>query len=350
MSSSDPQKWARTHILAEHDSFVSGIDWSSNNQIVSCGHDRNAYVWELIDHQWKPKLVILRIPRAATGVQWSPLGTKFAVSSGAKMVPVCYFGEENDWWVSQLIKKHRSTVLCVDWHPNNNFLVTGSSDMRCRIFSAYMEEVDGQPDSSWDSIFPAHAEFGALLAKFEYTCGWIESVRWAPSGFHLAFTGHDSSVNFVHIYGEGDPYVVPLNHQFLPFRDIAFLSDYCLVAVGYDSNPLLFVNQNTADDPKWQFVEKVDKETGGSKKKKQSGFSKKMNMFEDVSSKGVEFGQQVKGQELNTVHQNCITQVSTFPDAQGGSVTFVTSGIDGRVQYWNLAGGNFDLAALGLQF
>jgi actin related protein 2/3 complex subunit 1A/1B len=67
---------------------------------------------------------------------------KFAVACGAKCVSVCYFEEDNDWWVSKHIKKHKSTVLKVDWHPNNSLLVTASSDFKCRIFSAHIKGVD----------------------------------------------------------------------------------------------------------------------------------------------------------------------------------------------------------------
>lgn len=53
---------------------MSGIDWSPvTDWIVTCSHDRNAYVWK---HEsktgWSPELVILRINRAATDVKWSP--------------------------------------------------------------------------------------------------------------------------------------------------------------------------------------------------------------------------------------------------------------------------------------
>jgi actin related protein 2/3 complex subunit 1A/1B len=349
VSSQDPSKWAKTHVLSEHDSFVSGIDWSVNNQIVSCGHDRNAYVWELNNYQWNPKLVILRISRAATAVKWSPSGDKFAVTSGAKMVPVCHYQADSDWWVSQLIKKHRSTVLALDWHPNNKFLVTGSSDFKCRIFSAYLDECDDDADSDiWEPIFPKYKRFGALLAKFDQCQGWVESVSWAPSGYALTFTAHDSSIHFAHIYGEGEPYTISLNTPNLPFRDVAFLSDYCVLAVGYDNNPMLYVNQNTAEDPAWQFVAKVDKEKGVQKKKK-TGFAKNRNIFEDASAKNVEFGSEVQGLELKTRHQNAITQVSIFAN-EGTATTFVTTGIDGRIEYWNLGADGFDLAALGLQF
>jgi actin related protein 2/3 complex subunit 1A/1B len=41
-----------------------------------------------------------------------------------------------------LKKPIRSTVLCVDWHPNNVLLAAGSADMKARVLSAYIKEVD----------------------------------------------------------------------------------------------------------------------------------------------------------------------------------------------------------------
>jgi actin related protein 2/3 complex subunit 1A/1B len=56
---------------------------------------------------------------------------------------VCSFDAENNWWVSKLLKKPiRSTVLSLDWHPNNVLLAAGSADMKARVFSAYIKEVD----------------------------------------------------------------------------------------------------------------------------------------------------------------------------------------------------------------
>ena len=78
---------------------VAGIDWApKSDRIVTCGADRNAYVWSQKEGVWKPTLVILRINRAATFVKWSPLENKFAVGSGARLISVCYFESENDWW------------------------------------------------------------------------------------------------------------------------------------------------------------------------------------------------------------------------------------------------------------
>lgn len=77
---------------------ISGIDWApESNRLVTCGTDRNAYVWTLKGNVWKPTLVILRINRAARCVKWSPKENKFAVGSGSRLISICYFEQENDW-------------------------------------------------------------------------------------------------------------------------------------------------------------------------------------------------------------------------------------------------------------
>ena len=79
--------------------------------------------------------MILRINRAATFLKWSPLESKFAVGSGAQLISIYYFESENAWWVSKHIKKPiRSTVLSLDWHPNNILLAVGSCDFNEECF------------------------------------------------------------------------------------------------------------------------------------------------------------------------------------------------------------------------
>ncbi|KAG7022983.1 Actin-related protein 2/3 complex subunit 1B [Cucurbita argyrosperma subsp. argyrosperma] len=180
--------WERIHVLQKHDQIISGIDWSvKSNRIVTASHDRNSYVWNLEGSEWVPTLVILRLNRAALCVQWSPKGiakcptllllityvihiilkflrfalsilpleNKFAVGSGAKTVCICYYEQENNWWVSKLLRKrHDSSVTNVAWHPNNLLLATTSTDGKCRIFSTFIKGVDTKyVESSLDCSF-----------------------------------------------------------------------------------------------------------------------------------------------------------------------------------------------------
>lgn len=150
--------WKLLDVLKKHDLRVMGIDWAPNtNRIVTCAVDRNAYVWtQDNDGKWKPTLVLLRINRGATCVKWSPLENKIAVGSGARLISICYFESENDWWVSKHIKKPiRSTITSLDWHPNNVLLVAGSTDYKARVFSAYIKDIESQPSpASWGIRMP----------------------------------------------------------------------------------------------------------------------------------------------------------------------------------------------------
>jgi actin related protein 2/3 complex subunit 1A/1B len=48
-----------------------------------------------------------------------------------------------NWRASKEIKKPiRDTVLSIDWHPNNVLLASGSADMKARVFSTYLKEVE----------------------------------------------------------------------------------------------------------------------------------------------------------------------------------------------------------------
>jgi len=312
--------WEKDVVLQEHDQLVTGIDWApKTNRIVTCSQDRNAYVWTFQDNQWKPTLVILRINRAATHVKWSPDEQKFAVASGAKCVSVCYFEEDNDWWVSKHVKKHKSTVTSVAWHPNNVFLATGSSDFKARIFSAFIKGIDKNPGQT---VFGDKLPFGQCLAEYNAS-GWVHDVNFSPSGNRLVFVGHDSRIHFVDI-SSGN--VEKLSLESLPYRHAFFVSEDQVVAGGYDCAPHLF-----SFSGRWSFTKSVDenKAAGGSK---QSGASAARNMFQSK----VDMGTTENETTLTTQHQNAINCLQPFA-ASGPKVTkFSTTGVDGKLVIWTI--------------
>lgn len=240
-------EWQRLHILSEHDLLVSSIDWSTKtNKIVSCSHDRNAFVWNFdsATNTWKPTLVILRIDRAATDVKWSLDGLRFAVASSAKVVPVCMYEPANDWWVSKMVKKHKSTVLCCAFHPHNGqLLVTGSSDFKCRVFSTFDADVDGAVVDS--GPFPQPLEFGEVYAELP-CAGWVNAVAWSPSGNTLAFAGHDCTLH-VATFGGPIPVVRVLQLRSLPMSCLVFITDKAIAGAGYDFEPVVFTESGAVD-------------------------------------------------------------------------------------------------------
>lgn len=219
---------------------MTSVDWAPNtNRLVTCSEDRNAYVWTQKDGGWKPTLVILRINRSATHVKWSPLEDKFAVASGAKVVSVCYFEEDNDWWVSKHIKKHKSTVLFVDWHPNNFLLATGCTDFKARIFSALVKGVDKKPKELPMGLTLEQCAFGECLMEIDSAQSWVHCVKFSPSGRQLAFVGHDSTISFCDVTNNQNQ-AQRFKHTGLPFQTLMWITERSVVAAGHEYSPFLF--------------------------------------------------------------------------------------------------------------
>uniref|UniRef100_A0A915AG72 Actin-related protein 2/3 complex subunit n=1 Tax=Parascaris univalens TaxID=6257 RepID=A0A915AG72_PARUN len=315
-------QWKLIHTLSEHDLPITGLDWAPNtNRIVSCSQDKNAFVWTLDGGHWKPELVLVRINRAATCVKWSPLENKFAVGSGAKLVSVCYYEKENDWWVSKQIKKPiRSTVSCIDWHPNNVLLAVGACDFKARVFSAYVKEVDEKPSPNpWGSKMP----FGALMS--EVTCsGWVHDVAFSPSGCRLAFVAHDSTVSLIDTNRSSQEAIV-LRTANLPFTSVHWVTENSLIAAGHDCSPMLF----TYAGETLKLVTKLDVPS----EQKSKNVKSAMQMFRNIDRNAVSEAISV---QLKTLHQNAITQIVPHSGRSDNLQKFTTCGIDGLVALWDL--------------
>ncbi|KAK6919675.1 Anaphase-promoting complex subunit 4, WD40 domain [Dillenia turbinata] len=325
-------KWEKIHTLQKHDQIISGIDWSArSNRIVTVSHDRNSYVWNLEEAVWEPTLVILRLNRAALCVQWSPKENKFAVGSGAKTVCICYYEQENNWWVSKLIrKKHNSSVTGVAWHPNNILLATTSTDGKCRVFSTFIKGVDRR-DSVMGSS--ADAKFGEQIVQLDLSFCWAFGVKWSPSGNSLAYVGHNSTIYFVDDVGPS-PLAQNVAFRDLPLRDVLFVSERMAIGVGFDCNPMVFASDESGI---WCFVRFLDERKTISSSKYGSQFSEAFGKLYGQSKHGVTNDAVEPSRSRGGIHENCINCIVPLNKAGNSRRTrFSTSGLDGKVVIWDL--------------
>ncbi|KAK4199146.1 putative actin-related protein 2/3 complex subunit 1A [Triangularia verruculosa] len=314
--------------LKGHDKTVTSIDIApSSGRIVTCSQDRNALVWEPTPQGYKPTLVLLRINRAATFVRWSPNETKFAVGSGDRLIAICYFEEENDWWVSKHLKKPiRSTITTVAWHPNSVLLAAGSTDAHARVLSSFIKGVDARPEpTAWGERLPFNTICGEYLNN---SAGWIHSVAFSPSGDALAFAAHDSSVTVVYPSAPEQPpkAVVTINTQLLPFMSLIWNGEAEIIAAGYDCEAFRLKGGING----WQLSGTV--EAKGRPGLDDAREESALNMFKQMDLKG-----KVKDDtQLKTVHQNTVTMLRPY-ETRGDAVTkFSSSGVDGRLVIWNV--------------
>lgn len=334
--------WQVTDTLSEHDRTITSIDWAPiTNRIVTASQDRNAYVWsQSLDPDtgrmvWKPTLVLLRINRAATFVRWSPNEDKFAVASGARTIAICSFDPENNWWVARHLKKPiRSTVLSVDWHPNNVLLAAGSADTKARVFSAYIKDVDKRPAPTvWGEKLPFNTVCGEYASP---AGGWVHAVSFSPSGDTLAFASHDSSITIVY---PGGPTIHTIRLQSLPFVTLTWTAEDTLVAAGYDCNPVVYSGGLDG----WSLAGTLDDTVGATKTGgTRTGTVGRLNTaafnaFRNADTRG-HTSETVTDTELHTIHQNTITSVRPYEKGVDGTVARVsTSGVDGKLVIWNVS-------------
>jgi len=314
--------------LKGHDKTVTGVDIAPRSgRIVTCSQDRNAYVWERTSNGWKPTLVLLRINRAATFVRWSPSELKFAVGSGARVIAVCYFEEENDWWISKHLKKPiRSTITTLAWHPNSVLLATGSTDSHARVFSSYIKGIDERPEpTAWGERLPFNTVCGEFLND---SAGWVHGCCFSPSGDALAFVSHDSSVTIVYPSAPEQPPRAMLNvsTRLLPFTSLIWSSEAEIIAAGHGCEAYRL----RGDENGWELLGSMEMKRGpgmGSAREESA-----LNMFRQMDLKG----QAQDDTQLHTVHQNTISTLRIYEEAGGFVRKFSTSGVDGRVVIWPL--------------
>lgn len=320
--------WTLEFTMKEHGLLVTGIDWApKSNRIVTCSADRNAYVWtEKANGGWEPTLVLLRINRAATCVRWSPNENKFAVGSGSKLISVCYFEDENNWWVSKHIKKPiQSTVTTLDWHPNNILLAAGGSDFKVRVFSAYIRDIEPKPSpTAWGSKMP----LGQLMSEHAAGVGgggWVHAVEFSEDGSKLAWVAHDSSISVVTADSSNNNVVACHRSDHLPYRCVKWLSASKLVAGGFDYRPVVF--QLAAAD-KLQLIGSLDMG-----QKRDVGGVSAMRKFQSLDKQS---RSEQSDNIVNSVHQNNICGMSVYKGARGTPQTVCTSSLDGQLVMWNV--------------
>merc|ERR1719445_2631987 len=319
-------RWQEVGKLDQHDLTITSIDWApKSNMIVTCSQDRNAYVWVPLENgQWRHTLVLLRINRAATCVRWSPNENKFAVGSGAKIISVCYYEKEQNWWVAKHIKKPlKSTVTCLDWHPNNILLAAGSTDFKIRVYSGYIKEIEPKPSATeWGQRMP----MGNLMTEFSNSPnggGWVHAVSFSGDGSKLAWVGHDSSISVAD--ATKDMMVMKLRTDLLPMLTLTWISGTKLLAAGHNCVPVTF-NLDTSGS--LTFGARLEED----RKQESSGACTAMRMFKNQDRIGTSELQTL----LKTTHQNQISELRIHDGNKDNVNTISSVAGDGKLIIWNI--------------
>jgi len=76
-----------------------------------------------------------------------------------------------------LIIVFRSTIVSLDWHPNNVLLAAGCCDYKAYVFSGYIKEINAKPSAT---VWGKKMTFGYLMQEFVMPCtGWVSLRRFS---------------------------------------------------------------------------------------------------------------------------------------------------------------------------
>lgn len=127
-------------------------------------------------------------------VAWNAADDKFVVGS-VGVVAVCWFDEENNWWVSKHVKV-KGTVLSIEWHAAGILFACGSTDgktvrqSKCiikhqKVISGFVKGIDKKAgDAVWGDKLP----IGTICGDFNAEA-WVHAVAFSPSGNAIAWAG-----------------------------------------------------------------------------------------------------------------------------------------------------------------
>ncbi|CDO95808.1 unnamed protein product [Kluyveromyces dobzhanskii CBS 2104] len=321
-------------VLPDHDKTVTAVDISVHGRIVTCSQDRNAIVWEpLSNGTYKPTLVLLRINRAATTVSWASTGYKFAVGSSARIIAVCYYEQDNDWWVSKHIKKPiKSTINALSWHSNSVLLACGGTDGYARVFSGFIKGLDTKEQvagSPWGEKFP----FGSLVREW-YQGAWIHDIQWRSSIDRVAFVAHDGSLT---ITDYTDDIITADSPEGLPFNSLCWINDHEILAAGFSNHPVLFSEGSKG----WEVSKILDRppkanekpllSTGNDDEEGTNFGMSALRKFKELDLKG-----KVSQQEEKSTHENSITELAPYAESNNNITQVSSVALDGKLVIYQL--------------
>jgi actin related protein 2/3 complex, subunit 1A/1B len=322
VTGNDAYKWTELYTLEAHDQYVSGIDWGvTRNRIVSCAHDRTAFVWSFDKDSdaWVPELVIVdsKCKRGLLCCRWSPNENKLLIGTAASNIAVGWYDEANRWWVCRVIEPHSSSVTCIATSPADNVqLASGSTDCTVKILCTYLRDVDEKHG----------VKFGTVLGDVKLGA-WVNSIAWSDSGATVAAATQDSRIHLLRKTGEAWGVHSVVSLRSLALRTMCFLNESMLLGAGFDFYPMLFA---AAEDGSWAHVGNW---VQSSVKKVELTETQAARLKFQNESK---FGQSSAVERVTTKHANTITKLRVIkpPSATGTGFTFATAGQDGRIEIW----------------
>mmetsp|Transcript_9747 Transcript_9747/g.36287 ORF Transcript_9747/g.36287 Transcript_9747/m.36287 type:complete len:855 (-) Transcript_9747:37-2601(-) len=137
-----------------HKGAVVKVKWNyEGSAIATCGEDGLLKVWS---RGGQLRSTVANTGRCIYAIAWAPNSERILFTSGKDLVikPIHSSSKQLQW------KAHDALVLCVDWNPLSNLIVSGSEDGKYKVWDEYGR-----------SLF--------VSTPFDHA---VTSLKWNPDG------------------------------------------------------------------------------------------------------------------------------------------------------------------------
>lgn len=187
--SKELKKWDLITSLEGHENEVKCAIWSiSGRLIATCGRDKRVWIWEQLNHgEFECVTMLEGHTQDVKSLVWHP-NEKVLFSASYDNTIKVWVEESDDWYCSDTLKAHESTVWALSLSACGRKLASVSDDLSVKVWVC-RGDVDEQ--NAWECC--------AILKNAHMHP--IYSVDWSHHHGHLVSAGGDNTMNVYHLEG-----------------------------------------------------------------------------------------------------------------------------------------------------
>lgn len=185
MQDRDGKVWERTSALEGHDSEVKSVAWSGDGTfLATCGRDKKVWIWErLTSGDFECVAMLDGHTQDVKFVRWHPTMNVLFSCSYDDTIKV-WMDDNDDWYCSQTLKGHSSTVWGLTLDSSGSRMVSVSDDKSAILWEC---ESPANPEKGWWQV-------ARLQNLHEYA---IYSVDWSQHSGLIATGAGDNGIKLL---------------------------------------------------------------------------------------------------------------------------------------------------------